>query len=150
MFDAWLVARIGAERTSAITPLIYFPFLLLALIVMSRWGMFDNWDMRIGLVIVCLASLGIGWFSAWTLQRTGTRARKRCVAQLESGLLTRKGIDEQWPPTEEQIGQLIERVRSLKQGAFVPFLEQPLVRAVLLPFAGAGGLEAIGMLDLIP
>ena len=148
--DAWLVARIVAERTSAITPLIYFPFLLLALIVMSRWHVFDNWDMPIGLLVVYLASLGVACFSAWSLQRTGARVRTRCIVQLERCLLARKGDSEEWRPTVEQIEQLIKRVRKLKQGAFVPFVEQPLVRAVLLPFAGAGGLEAVGMLGLIP
>jgi len=150
LVDAWLVARIVAERTSAITPLIYFPFLLLALIVISRWHGFDNWDMPVGLLVVYLASLGVSCFSAWSLQRTGARVRKRCIAQLEHCLVTRKGDAEEWRPTAEQIEQLIKRVRSLKEGAFVPFAEQPLVRAILLPFASAGGLEVIAMLGLVP
>jgi len=148
--DAWLVARIVAERTSAITPLIYFPFLLLALIVMSRWHMFDNWDMPIGLLVVYLASLGVASFSAWSLQRTGARVRKRCIVQLERCLLARKGDSDEYCPSVEQIEQMIERIRKLKQGAFVPFVEQPLVRAILLPFASAGGLEVIAMLGLVP
>ena len=148
--DAWLVARIVAERTSAITPLIYFPFLLLALIVMSRWHMFDNWDMPIGLLVVYLASLGVAGFSAWSLQRTGARVRKRCIVQLERCLLARKGDSDEYCPSVEQIEQMIERIRKLKQGAFVPFVEQPLVRAILLPFASAGGLEVIAMLGLVP
>ena len=148
--DAWLVARIVAERTSAITPLIYFPFLLLALIVMSRWHVFDNWDMPIGLLVVYLASLGVACFSAWSLQRTGARVRKRCIVQLERCLLARKGDSDEYCPSVEQIEQMIERIRKLKQGAFVPFVEQPLVRAILLPFASAGGLEVIAMLGLVP
>ena len=48
----------------------------------------------------------------------------------------------------EYISALIERVRSLREGAFTPILEQPVVMAALLPFASADGLQLIQVLGV--
>lgn len=149
VLDAWLDARIVAERTKAITPLIYFPFVILALIVVARWDAFDNWDMPLGLIVVLAISFSVCCFSAWFLQRTANRVRNRCIAQLQRCLLARKGDKTDWLPTASQIEQLTDQIRQLREGAFVPFLEQPFFRAALLPFASAGGLQAIQMLGLL-
>jgi hypothetical protein len=38
---------------------------------------------------------------------------------------------------------LIAQVRNLRQGAFAPFFEQPLVQAILVPLGGAGGVQLV-------
>ncbi len=43
---------------------------------------------------------------------------------------------------------MIEAVRGLCRGAFVPFVEQPIVRAILLPFSSAGGMYLIDLFAL--
>jgi hypothetical protein len=41
-------------------------------------------------------------------------------------------------PTEERLELLLGRVTDLREGAFAPFSEQPIVRAVLVPIATYG------------
>jgi hypothetical protein len=149
VLDAWLDARIVAERTKAIAPLVYFPFVVLALIVIARWDAFDNWDMPVGLLVVLTVSFSVCCFSAAFLQRTANRVRRRCIAQLQRCLLARKGDKGDWLPTTAQIEQVTDQIRTLREGAFVPFLEQPFFRAALLPFASAGGLQIVQMLGLV-
>jgi hypothetical protein len=43
LLDDWIDARLIAEHTAAIGPLIVFPFILLALAVVGRSQLFDNW-----------------------------------------------------------------------------------------------------------
>jgi hypothetical protein len=135
--DAWAMTRMVAIRTSAIGPMVYFPFIVLGLLVLARWSRFDNWGFSIALVVTLVASFVIACIAAALLQRTASRVRERAVAQLERCLLIRKGRDDKSEPTEKQIEQLIGSVRSLREGAFVPILEQPAVVASLFPFATA-------------
>jgi hypothetical protein len=43
---------------------------------------------------------------------------------------------------------LIAQVRAERRGAFKPFVEQPLVRAALIPFGSAGGLYLVELFAL--
>jgi hypothetical protein len=43
----------------------------------------------------------------------------------------------------EQLETLLGRVDQLKDGAFSPFTQQPLVRALLFPLSSAGGIALI-------
>jgi len=40
---------------------------------------------------------------------------------------------------------VIDDVVNLRQGAFAPFFEQPLVRAILVALGGAGGIQLLEM-----
>src|SRR5215468_6640044 len=43
----------------------------------------------------------------------------------------------------EQIKLLMEGIRNTREGAFVPFTQQPALHALLLPFGSYGGLQVI-------
>ena len=55
LLDDWIDARLIAEHTAAIGPLIVFPFILLALAVVGRSQLFDNWAIGTDqlVVIIC-------------------------------------------------------------------------------------------------
>jgi hypothetical protein len=44
LLDDWIDVRLLAEHTAAIGPLIVFPFILVALMVVARSQLFDNWQ----------------------------------------------------------------------------------------------------------
>lgn len=150
VLSAWVDIRLVAERTKAINPLVYFPFIVLALLVIARAGLFDDWDIPVGLIVVLVASFTICCISAGLLQRTASRVRERSIRQLQACLLEREQNDKPGvAPTSAQIKHLIQDVESLREGAFVPLLEQPFIAAGLLPFASAGGLQLVQMLGLV-
>ena len=43
----------------------------------------------------------------------------------------------------EQIKLLMDRIRNTREGIFAPIIEQPALRALLLPFGGFGGAQLI-------
>jgi hypothetical protein len=59
------------------------------------------------------------------------------------------GCEDDAAEVVAQIKHLIQDVESLREGAFVPLLEQPFIAAGLLPFASVGGLQLVQVLGLV-
>ena len=148
ILDPWIDIRFIALRTQAIGPLIYFPFVLLALMVVARWSIFDDWDIPIALAIVFIVGFTIACVNAFLMQRAATRARSLALERLQTLQLQSKGQAPGAYPIPAHLDAIAESVRSLRKGAFVPFTEQPLVRAALIPFGSAGGLYLVDLFAL--
>jgi hypothetical protein len=143
LFDAWIDARLLAEHTAAIGPLIYFPFVLLGLLIVARSRLFDNWAID-GSVLVVLGSYVLWAIAMAALLNLGAEmARRKALETMATDLLWLKGAGEKYDRLAKQFPGLIEQVRDLRQGAFAPFFEQPLVKAILVPLGGAGGIQLL-------
>jgi hypothetical protein len=143
LLDDWIDARLIAEHTAAIGPLIVFPFILLALAVVGRSQLFDNW--AIGndqlVIIICYVLWAIAM--AAMLNIGAEMTRRRALTGMEADLLWLKGAGPAYARLAERFPDLIAQVRNLRQGAFAPFFEQPLVQAILVPLGGAGGVQLV-------
>ncbi len=143
LLDDWIDARLIAEHTAAIGPLIVFPFILLALAVVARSQLFDNW--AIGgdqlAVLVCYVLWAVAM--AAMLNIGAEMTRRKALEGMEADLLWLKGAGRDYARLAERFPDLIAQVRNLRQGAFAPFFEQPLVRAILVPLGGAGGVQLV-------
>jgi hypothetical protein len=148
ILDPWIDIRFIALRTQAIGPLIYFPFVLLGLMVVARWSVFDDWDIPIALAIVFIVGFTIACVNAFLMQRAASRARSLALERLQTLQLQSKGQAPGVYPIPAHLDAIAESVRSLRKGAFVPFTEQPLVRAALIPFGSAGGLYLVDLFAL--
>jgi hypothetical protein len=148
ILDPWIDIRFIALRTQAIGPLIYFPFVLLGLMVVARWSVFDDWDIPIALAIVFMLAFAIACVNAFLMQRAASRARALALERLQGLQLQSKGQGPGAYPIPAHLDAIAESVRSLRKGAFVPFTEQPLVRAALIPFGSAGGLYLVDLFAL--
>ena len=146
--DPWLDLDIIRRRTAAIGPLIYLPFIVLALLILARWPVFDHWDTPPALALVFGLSFAISCINAFLLQQTAGGAREACLNQLQDVLATVRATRPDDRVTLQQVETMLTRVRNLREGAFVPFLEQPLTRAALLPFGSAGLLQLIELFAL--
>jgi hypothetical protein len=144
--EPWLDMDVIRHRTLAISPLIYLPFLILAMLIVSRWPMFDDWDTPIGLALVFGLAFVAACVNAFLLQQTAARARDACLTQLEAAYAEARSQRPDDRLTQQQIESMMTRVRNLREGAFRPFLEQPLTRAALLPFGSVGVLQVVDLL----
>lgn len=127
----WLDLRLIARRTSAIANLVWYPSIVIAaltvaaLTIQFREFQFANNPVAllVGAVFVIASALGLrraaeAWRAGVTRRleedrlREHTRADDRSAAQLD---------------------RLLQYVRALHEGAFAPYSEQPIVRAVLVP-----------------
>ena len=148
VLEPWIDVHFIARRTEAIGPLVYFPFVLLALMIVARWSIFDNWDIPVALAIVFGFGFVVGCVNAFLMQRAAARARRLSLERLRTLLLKSKGHATDAYPEAAHLEAMIEEIGAIRTGAFVPFTEQPLVRAVLIPFGSAGGLYLIDLFAL--
>ena len=145
LLDDWIDARLLAQHTAAIGPLIVFPFILVGLLVVARSQLFDNWAIS-GPVLAGLVCFVLWSIAMAALLNFGAEiARRRAVERMEEDLLWLQGKGDKYKALADRFPTLIDKVRKLRQGAFAPFFEQPLVQAILVPLGGAGGVQLIEM-----
>ncbi len=132
--------RVIAKHSEVVGRLIYYPFLVFIVMLVSRSSCFDNWDMPLGLLIVILLGMAYAVYCAVILRRSAEKARRMAVERLWVKQVHAKGQGDGAKHMAEQIGLMIESIRSIRQGAFLPFFQQPLVQALALFFGSGGSL----------
>ncbi len=146
LLDDWIDARLLAEHTAAIGRLIVFPFILVALLVIGRSQLLDNWyvggAVLAGLIVYVLWAIAM----AALLNHDAEQARQKALRGMEADLRWLKGAGPDFDKLAGGFPDLIEQVRKLREGAFAPFFEQSLVQAILVPLGGAGGVQLISLL----
>jgi len=126
----WLKIRLVGEHTKVIAKLVYYPFIILALMIAARNRYFDNWDFPVALIVVWSLSAGIVAGCALYLRSLAERLRQSVLQDLRSALSRIIGQGHQ--ATAAQVTQLIEEIQSMREGAFANYLQQPAVAATLL------------------
>lgn len=148
--ELYLIRLIGG-RTEVIGKFIFYPFLIWLLMFASRNRYFDNWYTPLGLAIVLTVSAVYAWSCVLRLriwsERARTKALDRLSGELDAALAhggnnaVRKGLLE----------HALREVKAIRTGSFAPLTELPVLRVLLIPFGGVGGLallEYLGALNL--
>jgi hypothetical protein len=127
----WLDLRLIARRTTAVAQLVWYPSVIIAaLALLSLTSDFKDLQFANNpLALLVGAAFVIA--SAVALRRSAEFWRGKVRHQLEDERLRAQGSANDRSAT--QLDSLLERVKSLNEGAFAPYSEQPIVRAVLVP-----------------
>jgi len=128
-----------AQRTQAVAPLIWYPLIVLTLLILARSSFFDNWTWPIGLVLIYAITAAWAVGSAILLRRAAEQLRETALNDLRRLRLEFQKIQIK----RQTFDELIAEIRDLKTGAFAPLTEQPFVQAILFPGGGLG-LLAVG------
>jgi hypothetical protein len=146
VLDDWIELRLIARHSAAMGPQILLPFVLLALLLVARSRLFDNW--HLGDIVLVVFSVMITWavVIAALLKHGAERSRTHALERMQADLVWLKGAGGRWADLAERYPALIEQARGLKGGAFAPLFEQPIVRAALVPLGGAGGVQLLDLL----
>jgi hypothetical protein len=147
--DDWMDLKVVAERTRCIGSLVYYPFVVIALLVVSRSTVFANFAPNLTILITQGISLSLVLACSIMLWWAATTVRDRTKERLMDGIIYAQGHVVGGPDEKEkaqndnkglaeQLESLLIRVEQLKDGAFSPISQQPLVRAVLLPMGSFG------------
>jgi hypothetical protein len=128
-----------AQRTQVVAPLIWYPLLVLTLLIVARSSFFDNWTWPASLLLISAITGAWALGSAILLRRAAEQLRETALNDLRRFRLLGRASEEK----RETFDELIAEIRDLKTGAFAPLTEQPFIRAVLFPGAGLG-LLAVG------
>ena len=134
-----------ADRTQVVARLIWYPLVVLTLMIVARLSFFDNWTWSPGLLAIYGINACWAVGSAILLRRAAEQLRDATLSNLQLSRIRGRAIEAKRATFDE----LIAEIRGLKKGAFAPLSEQPFIRAVLFPGAGLG-LLAVGqrLLDL--
>ncbi|MDM0114527.1 hypothetical protein QTI66_20410 [Variovorax sp. J22R133] len=185
--DNWIDLEFIALRTKCVTRLIYFPFIVLSLFLLSRSAAFDDWYMPATGIVLSVLGASIALACAVALRFAAEKSREHAMDLLRDALVRVSGdvkpkaeevaagaapvgqfddpddeseepdedpgkcehVPPPEPPKAAQLSLLLARMDSLHEGAFAPFWQQPLLKAVLLPFATLGGSTLLDYLALV-
>src|SRR5204862_4134021 len=125
-----------AQRTQVVAPLIWYPLLVLTLIVLSRASLFDNWTWTPSLILVYAITGAWALGSAILLRRAAEQLRETALNDLRRFRL----LGQESEAKRQTFDELIAEIRDLKKGAFAPLTDQPFIRAVRFPGAASARL----------
>jgi hypothetical protein len=118
--------------------LIYFPFVqIIALLIVSRSTVFANYAPSLTIFIAQGIGLSVVFGCAIVLWWAARAARNTAKQNLTDGIIRAKDSEGN-VYIAEQLETLLSRVDRLNYGAFGPFTQQPLIKAVLLPLGSFG------------
>jgi hypothetical protein len=146
--DQWIGMHFIARRTGAIVGLVYYPFIVLSLMVLARSSLFDNWTMPVALIIVFSVSFLIVIACAVVLRWSAEASRRKAIWRLTNEIIGLKGAGKDGERTAEQLQVMIEQIRNFQRGAFAPYSQQPVIRALMLPLGTYGGGALLQYLTL--
>ena len=137
--DEWLGIELIAERTTVIGNFVYFPFIIVVLLIIGRHGYIDNWGFPASLVIIFSLNAILVVGNALALRRSAEKARREAIRRLESRLIQLSGQTPEEIKQRQQIEWAIHTIKNNKRGAFLPFTQHPIFgAAIALPSGGYG------------
>jgi hypothetical protein len=142
LIQDWIDLEFVAKRTNCIGSMIYFPFVLIALLIVSRSTVFANYAPSLTILVWQGISLSIVFSCAVMLWWVARATRDGAKQNLTDGLIRAKDAESN-PRLAEQLETLLIRIAELNEGAFSPLSQQPLVRALLFPLSSAGWMALI-------
>jgi hypothetical protein len=148
--DNWVDLQFIALRTRSVTHLIYYPFIVISLLLLSRSAVFDQWTMPVSTIVLSVGGAVVALGCALALRLAAEASRRHALEVVKDALMRANARAPATPceATPRQLELLQSRIENLRMGAFAPFWQQPLVKAVLLPFATLGGSTLLDYLAL--
>jgi hypothetical protein len=116
---------------------------VIILLGISRLSYFDRYDMPPGLLMVILLGLGFSISCAIRLRGAAEQFRKDVLKRLWEKQVHLAGEGNGAKGLSKKIDLMIDHIKSIRSGAFVPFIEQPWVRATLIFITSGGGLTVL-------
>jgi hypothetical protein len=143
--DEWIDLQLIAELTDQVGRLVYYPAGLVLLMLLARNSWWDCWSWPLSLVIIFTFNFILALASVVILQCAAKEAKRKAEKSLTAKV---KKLQAQAAPSvaqnnATQAEKLLEEIRQLDRGAFVPFWENPVVGAVFLSSGGTTMLQLL-------
>jgi hypothetical protein len=147
--NEWLGIELIAQRTSVISVMLYYPFIVLFLMGVARHTYFARWDFPVGLMVVFGLNAAYAFGNAVYLRQSAEEAKRAAVAELT---VKQRALSVKTPFKNlrvQQIERMVDLIEKNQEGAFLPFTRHPLFGAIALPTGGTGLLFLIEYLASI-
>jgi hypothetical protein len=143
---SYMDMMLSARLTESVGDIVLYPFVLTVLLLVARSQLFDNWVTPWGLLAVIGFGLLLVVISALALRHSAERIRRYTIEQLvkaEVRIRGGHGLESEKLCDPDKVRLMREVAGDLRSGAFAPLAEQPIVRALILPFGGAGVMSIL-------
>jgi hypothetical protein len=133
LLSDWIDVQFTAALTERVGRFVYYPCWLLLLLWLARSSWFDAWRWQPHVIILFLFNFGLALASIFILQRAAKDARDDAIERL--GAKVKNSQAAQKTPAEmnaDEGAKLLQEIRDIKEGAFVPFWQSPAVGAFFL------------------
>jgi hypothetical protein len=148
LLDDWIDVRVVARRSAPVARLVIGPFVVIALLVVARSRLFDNWALTPAIAVGVSFYVAVLIGLTLLLKQSAENTRRRALASMQADLRWLAGSGKPRADLVEAFKRLIAQVENESEGAFAPFFDQPLLKAMLVPLGGAGGTQLFDYLLL--
>jgi hypothetical protein len=137
---AWTLIHMIGERTNEVARLIYYPVLVILLLILSRSTFFDAWGLPQALAVVIGINILIALSAAVRLNLVAQAARADILDELrhEQLKLESEPAGDTQKPTPVEVRDLVDQLQKLRTGAYLGIWDRPVVRAFLLLLGAIG------------
>lgn len=141
VFDEWLDIRFIGAITEPVQRIIFYPFPVLALLIVARSSLFDRWNIPAALLVIFGLAIGLVVIAALRLRLAAEGVRRNSVDALRTKIMAARAQGQK--PLAEQLQDMLRSVQETRTGAFAPFSHQPLVKAVLTVTGTVSGIALL-------
>ena len=141
----WIDMQIIAELTARVGRLVYLPFIVFFVTIVSRNSLFDRWTWPPALVAIFILNLCLCAASMLILRQSAFKAREAGLATLKARVEETEKENTPDPKARQAsvAKKLLDELETLDKGAFAPIWESPLLGAILIPSTGTVLLELL-------
>jgi len=146
--EEWLNIQLIAARTEVVGRFIYYPFIVLSLIIVSRSPIIDNWQISPKLAMIFAFYLGVLIVCTLLLRKAAETARRNMLRSLARKIIEARGNDA---PDHliDHLELMKNDIRAERRGTFSSYLDQPWLKALLLPIGSYSGLQLLEYLSYL-
>lgn len=143
-YSDWLDAHFIAQATEPVQKLIFYPFVILSLMIIARTRLFDGWHfpymLIIGFSIISLLLI----IATFRLRAMAEKVREQAVRRLNRYLMEVRAKNAPYSDKlATQIEIMLRQVQELRIGAFAPIGQQPLFRAAMTVVTSLSGAQLL-------
>ena len=134
----WSTLQLIAQHTAVVGRFLLYPFAVVFLMICSRLEYWDAWDFPLALILIFAFLLLYLLGCAITLRRTANTIRQEAVDRLQQQLMIQL---DQGNTQTDQVRYVLQEIKSLRDGAFSPVSQHPILQALLT----LGGLASLAV-----
>ena len=138
----WLDVRLIANATRPVGNLVWYPIVVLILLALARHPLFDAWTLPPALMVVMVLAILYAVLCALLLRRAAEHVREEATRELTAALLRAQGQPEKRDYID-QLRTLLAEIAKIREGAFRPFSQQPVVQSLLALVSSVSGLALL-------
>jgi len=142
----WIDMKLIEQLTERVGRLVYCPFIVFFILLVSRNNWLDRWSWPPSLVIIFSLNLALAAASMLILQNAALKARDTGLEHLRAKVEAAEQNAAPSPQVNQAVvaRKLLDELQSMDKGAFAPLWQNPLMGAILIP---SGGSVLIQMLS---